>query len=53
MIKNHKLKMNKKGLAWNELSGWVLVLIILLIIIVIIAGVSDKFDIGILRKIGG
>ena len=44
--------MNKKGIAWNELSGWVLILVILLIIIIIIAGVSDKFDLSILRNIG-
>ena len=45
--------MNKTGLAWSELSGWVLILIVLLIIIIIIAQVSGKFDINVLRGVGG
>ena len=40
-----KFQMNRKGMAWDELSKWVLILIILLIIVVIIAGVAGKFDI--------
>ena len=43
--------MNRKGMAWDELSKWILILIILLIIVVIIAGVAGKFDIG--KVLGG
>ena len=43
-----KFQMNRKGMAWDELSKWILILIILLIIAVIIAGVAGKFDLEIL-----
>ena len=49
-LKN-KLQMNRKGIAWDELSKWILILIILLIVVVIIAGVAGKFDID--KALGG
>ncbi len=41
--------LGKRGLAWSELSGWILVLIIMLVLIIIIASASGVFDLSLLR----
>lgn len=41
----------KKGIVWNELLGWVIILSVMLIIIVVLAKASGKLDIGILREV--
>jgi hypothetical protein len=42
----------KKGMVWNEVMGWIIILSVVLIIIVVIAKASGKLDVSILRGVG-
>ena len=43
---------SKKGIAINELMGWILIVMVIFIIIVIVVSIRGNFDIGIINAIG-
>ena len=43
---------SKKGIAINELMGWIIIIFVIFIIVVIVVSLSGKVDIDVLHAIG-
>ena len=43
---------SKKGVAVNEMMGWILIILVLFVIVAIVAGLSGKFDLNVINSIG-
>ena len=43
---------SKRGIAVNELMGWILILFVIFVIVAIVMSLSDNFNIGVLNSIG-
>ena len=39
---------SKKGIAVNELMGWILIVLVVFVILIIVTAISGKFDIKLL-----
>ena len=43
---------SKKGIAVNELMGWIIIIFVIFVIVVIVGTLSGKFDVDVLQAIG-